>query len=62
VALDDKASNKAEELTGKEIVDHATGNTNMKAEGKGDQAKGNLSRPGRRSTTSPSTDHLSHQW
>jgi uncharacterized protein YjbJ (UPF0337 family) len=48
VALDDKASNKAEELKGKAkaTVGHATGNKDMEAEGKGDQAKGNLKQAG----------------
>jgi len=48
VALDDKASNKAEELKGKtkETVGKATGNEQMEAEGKGDQAKGNLKQAG----------------
>jgi len=48
VALDDKASNKAEELKGKakETVGHATGDEQMEAEGKGDQAKGNLKQAG----------------
>ena len=40
----DKLNNKAEELKGeaKEHVGSATGNEQMEAEGKGDQAKGNL--------------------
>lgn len=48
MALDDKASNKAEELKGKakEQVGHATGNEQMEAEGKGDQVKGNLKQAG----------------
>jgi uncharacterized protein YjbJ (UPF0337 family) len=48
MALDDKASNKAEELKGKakETVGHATGDEQMEAEGKGDQAKGNLKQAG----------------
>ncbi len=48
MALDDKASNKAEELKGKgkETVGRATGDEQMEAEGKGDQAKGNLKQAG----------------
>lgn len=48
VALDDKASNKAEELKGnaKEKVGHATGDEQMEAEGKGERAKGSLKQAG----------------
>ena len=48
MALDDKASNKAEELKGKakEKVGQATGDEQMESEGKGDQAKGNLKQAG----------------
>ena len=48
MALDDKISNKAEELKGKakEAVGHVTGNEQMEAEGKVDQAKGNIKQAG----------------
>ena len=48
MALDDKISNKAEELKGqaKEKVGQVTGNEQMEAEGKVDQAKGNLKQAG----------------
>ena len=44
----DKAKNKAEELGGhgKEHVGRATGNEDLEAEGKGDQAKGDLKQAG----------------
>ena len=44
----DKLNNKAEELAGKgkESVGDATGNEDLKAEGQGDQAKGNLKQAG----------------
>ena len=44
----DKLSNKAEELKGqtKEQVGEATGNEDMRAEGKADQASGNLKQAG----------------
>ena len=48
MALDDKASNKAEELKGKvkEKLGQVTGNEEMESEGKVDQAKGNLKQAG----------------
>jgi uncharacterized protein YjbJ (UPF0337 family) len=44
----DKMKNKAEELTGqgKEAAGKATDNPNLEAEGKGDQASGNLKQAG----------------
>ena len=44
----DKLNNKAEELAGKgkEQVGDATGNEDLKAEGQGDQAKGNVKQAG----------------
>lgn len=44
----DKLSNKAEELKGqsKEHVGGATGNEDMRAEGKADQASGNVKQAG----------------
>ncbi len=44
----DKISNKVEELKGqaKESVGGATGNDDLKAEGQGDQAKGDLKQAG----------------
>jgi uncharacterized protein YjbJ (UPF0337 family) len=44
----DKASNKAEELKGKgkEAAGQATDDEELKAEGKADQAKGNLKQAG----------------
>jgi uncharacterized protein YjbJ (UPF0337 family) len=44
----DKAKNKAEELTGaaKEKVGHATGDSQLEAEGQVDQTKGNLKQAG----------------
>jgi uncharacterized protein YjbJ (UPF0337 family) len=44
MSADDKVDNKAEELKGKakEAVGDATGNEQWQAEGKADQAKGNL--------------------
>ena len=44
----DKLKNKAEELTGqgKEAAGDATGNQELKAEGQGDQAAGNLKQAG----------------
>jgi len=44
----DKVKNKAEELTGqgKEHVGKATGNESLEAEGKGDQASGNIKQAG----------------
>ena len=48
VSAMDKLSNKAEELKGqgKEHVGGATGNEDMQAEGKADQASGNLKQAG----------------
>lgn len=48
MALDDKASNKGEELKGhaKETVGKATDDRDMEAEGKGDQAKSKLKQAG----------------
>jgi uncharacterized protein YjbJ (UPF0337 family) len=48
MAADDKIGNKAEELKGKakESVGDATGDDKLKAEGEGDQAKGNLKQAG----------------
>ena len=44
----DKAKNKAEELVGdaKEKIGEATGNDSLEAEGKRDQASGNLKQAG----------------
>jgi uncharacterized protein YjbJ (UPF0337 family) len=44
----DKAKNKAEELQGqgKEAVGRATGDRDLEAEGKADQASGNLKQAG----------------
>lgn len=48
MSTQDKAQNKAEELIGKgkEAVGHATGNEQLEAEGRADQAKGNLKQAG----------------
>ncbi len=48
MGADDKMSNKAEELKGsaKEKIGDATGNEDMQAEGKADQASGNLKQAG----------------
>jgi uncharacterized protein YjbJ (UPF0337 family) len=48
VGTDDKVANKTEEVTGqaKEAVGDATDNDDLKAEGQGDQAKGNLKQAG----------------
>ncbi|RRO18680.1 CsbD family protein [Saccharopolyspora rhizosphaerae] len=48
MATDDKAQNKAEDLKGqaKEKLGEATGNEQWQAEGKADQAKGNLKQAG----------------
>jgi len=48
VSAMDKLNNKAEELKGqaKEHVGGATGNEDMQAEGKADQASGNLKQAG----------------
>ena len=44
MATEDKAANKAQEMEGKakEVVGEATGDDDLKADGKADQAKGNL--------------------
>ena len=48
MALEDKASNKAEELKGqaKETTGKATGDEEMESEGKGDQGKSKLKQAG----------------
>lgn len=48
MAEEDKAQNKGEELKGqaKEKIGKATGNEQWQAEGKADQAKGNLKQAG----------------
>ena len=48
MALEDKASNKAEELKGqaKETTGKATGDEQMESEGKGDQGKSKLKQAG----------------
>jgi uncharacterized protein YjbJ (UPF0337 family) len=48
MALSDKAENKVEEAKGtaKERVGGATGDESLQAEGKGDQASGNLKQAG----------------
>ncbi len=48
MSTEDKLGNKAEELKGqaKEHVGGATGNEDMQAEGKADQASGNLKQAG----------------
>lgn len=48
MGLDDKISNAAEKLggQGKEAAGDATGDGKLKAEGQGDQAKGNLKQAG----------------
>ena len=48
MGLDDKISNKAEELKGqaKESTGKATGDEQLEAEGKGDQAGANLKQAG----------------
>jgi uncharacterized protein YjbJ (UPF0337 family) len=48
MGTDDKAENKVEEVKGqaKEAVGEATGNEQWQAEGKADQAKGNLKQAG----------------
>jgi uncharacterized protein YjbJ (UPF0337 family) len=48
MGLDDKVSNKAEETGGKvkEEVGQATDNEELEAEGRGDQASGNLKQAG----------------
>ena len=56
MGTDDKIDNKAEELKGKakEGIGRATDDKDLEAEGHADQAKGNVSRPARRSRTSSS--------
>jgi uncharacterized protein YjbJ (UPF0337 family) len=48
MGLADKASNKAEEVKGqgKEVAGQATDDDELKAEGKGDQAKANIKQAG----------------
>lgn len=48
MALDDKISNKAEELGGKakEVAGHATGDHDLEAEGKTDQASSHVKQAG----------------
>lgn len=48
MGLDDKVSNKAEELKGnaKETAGKATGDEQLESEGKGDQAKSDLKQAG----------------
>jgi uncharacterized protein YjbJ (UPF0337 family) len=48
MGLDDKISNPAQKLggQGKEAAGHATGDESLKAEGQGDQAKGDLKQAG----------------
>lgn len=48
MAADDKVQNKTEELAGKgkEAVGDATGNDDLAAEGRGDQAKSKLKQAG----------------
>ncbi|NOJ60303.1 CsbD family protein [Arthrobacter sp. 260] len=48
MGLDDKIGNAAEKLggKGKEATGDATGDNELKAEGKGDQAKGDLKQAG----------------
>ena len=48
MASDDKAEHKAEELKGKakEAVGDATGDDELEAQGKGDQAKSNIKQAG----------------
>lgn len=48
MATEDKAAAKAKEMKGKvkEVAGRATGDDKLKAEGKGDQAKGNLKQAG----------------
>jgi uncharacterized protein YjbJ (UPF0337 family) len=48
MAADDKIENKTEQLKGKakETVGEATDDKDLKAEGQGDQAKGNLKQAG----------------
>ncbi len=48
MSADDKAANKIDELAGKakEAVGRATGNRDLEAEGKGEQARSNLKQAG----------------
>jgi len=48
MASGDKAKNSAQKAKGKakELAGRATGNTELRAEGKGDQRKGNLKQAG----------------
>jgi uncharacterized protein YjbJ (UPF0337 family) len=48
MSADDKAANKIDELAGKgkETVGRATGNSDLEAEGKGEQATSNLKQAG----------------
>ncbi len=48
MSADDKASNKIDELAGKakESIGRATGNRDLEAEGKGEQATSNLKQAG----------------
>jgi uncharacterized protein YjbJ (UPF0337 family) len=48
MGLDDKLSNAADKLggKGKEAAGHAIGDESLKAEGQGDQAKGDLKQAG----------------
>jgi uncharacterized protein YjbJ (UPF0337 family) len=48
MATDDKVNNKVDELKGrgKETIGEATGDEELQAEGKGDQAKANLKQAG----------------
>jgi uncharacterized protein YjbJ (UPF0337 family) len=48
MGLDDKISNATDKLggKGKEAAGHATGDESLKAEGQGDQAKGDLKQAG----------------
>lgn len=48
MATDDKLNNKVDELKGrgKETIGEATGDEQLQAEGKGDQAKANLKQAG----------------
>ena len=53
MATEDKAAHKATEVKGdvKESLGKVTGDQELEADGKGDQAKGTSSRPGTRSRT-----------
>ncbi len=46
MGIADKAQNKAEQLDTKETAGQATDDKDLKNEGKGDQAKGNLTQVG----------------